>query len=102
VYVLDGKVESIVVSTSEQSGQDAAYEALKRKFGKPAKLAKPLLQNTFGAKYEGLDAKWTIGDVTVEFSGTDGDIEHGQIDVSSKKFVDVYSRWKVSNTHNDL
>lgn len=102
IEVDDGKIASIGMSITGQSGQDAAFASLKKKFGKPTKITKPVFENAFGVKFQGINAAWLIGDITVKFAGIDGTADHGYIIVSTTEHDRIHDRWKASNTHNDL
>jgi hypothetical protein len=78
VTVRDNSVEEISVQTLGIYGQDEALAALEVKFGKPTSLARPVMQNGFGATYRTIRARWVRAAYVVTYTSA-LDVDHGEI-----------------------
>ena len=85
VFVVDGVVEAVRVSTWGIQAQGGALKALTAKYGKPAK-AWEQKRNTLRSRFNAQFAEWTFTDFDVKFDGTTNSIDWGQIDVATHRY----------------
>lgn len=64
--VIDGNLEGLSFNTLGIISQDRDLQLLVEKFGQPTKLARPQLQNAYGAQYLGILASWDL-DESISF-----------------------------------
>ena len=69
IEVIDGKIEGIKLKTFGQSHQEEILSLLANKWGNPTTSNVQQLQNSFGAKFQGIEAQWLFGDFTIAFFG---------------------------------
>ena len=70
VFLLDGRVEGIAVSTSGIDDQEKVLNALTEKFGKPEKMELQKGGVGEGGTLSVIHAFWTLNEVEVQFWGT--------------------------------
>lgn len=92
ISLFDGKVEGINIPTDGYSSQKNAFDALRKKFGKPQYFNKINMQNGYGVHYFGYNAKWVIGDVIVTFAGVTSSTEFGEIKITTRKYDDLLNK----------
>lgn len=88
VFVLEGIVQVLVVSTAGEPTQLKVFEDLQARFGTPSNSSTVPFQNRMGATFQGLVANWDRGDaLQVEFFGMASRIDSGQIVFGTKAGV---------------
>lgn len=85
IYVLDGKVGSIVAKTGGIEDQEEAFKALRAKFGAPRKSNYTPVQNRMGAKFRRIQADWKAPNATLFFYGAYA-VDAGLIGLESNEF----------------
>lgn len=84
VILVGERVEGIIVTTGGLKTQSNVLSDLTAKFGNPANVSKRPMQNRMGAKFDALDAVWSLPDrTTVMFYGMMSNIDRGSILVAS-------------------
>lgn len=79
VMLVGGRSERIEIRTRGASDQNAAFDQLLGKFGKPSSSDTRPVQNRMGAKFEAIIATWKGQDFTVQLLGMVGRIDEGYI-----------------------
>jgi hypothetical protein len=89
LYLKEGVVVGMDIFTNGVIGQAEAFDSLQRKFGRPASSITSKVETVRGVKHDSISAKWKIGDVSVEFSGTTGNATDGMITIGTPDLNDV-------------
>lgn len=87
VWLMDGKVESIIVLTNGLKSQEAVLRQLTQKFGKPSAALTKTVQNGFGAKFEYADVTWSRPAAEIQFKGLDNGVDTGSIIAMTPKYL---------------
>jgi hypothetical protein len=85
--VIDGNLESVGFNTLGVRSQDRDMKALTDKFGAPATILTPTIQNGFGAAAQIVTAEWHIGNVSVYFNSAENGLSNGFIRVETEKSI---------------
>ncbi len=83
--VIDGVVEEISFATAGLSIQDQVLATLKKKYGPPSSASETTKQNAFGAMFSSHSAVWHFANLKVTFWGSTDVIDHGLVEVQTKK-----------------
>ena len=89
VSTLHGRVAEIDIRTTGETGQQDALADLKRKFGDPMSANTSMLQNGFGAQFQGINAFWNVQGVTVELDGIGASRDKGSIRARNRDFANA-------------
>lgn len=81
--VVEGVIQGVIVETSGYEYQNALYELLVEKYGKPALIGNSTDQNRMGASFDNRTATWKLKDSTATFLGMIGSTEMGMISLMS-------------------
>lgn len=84
VVTFNEEVVGVTITTYGYQWQDEIFADLRKKFGKPSSQSTSRLQNSFGAKINGIKAKWDKQSLKVEFDGVWGKIGDGFILIEAK------------------
>jgi len=88
VYTVNGMVESVQVSTWGIEAQHGALDALRKKYGEPARV-KQSKRKGLRSRFPTQFAEWDFRDFTVKFKGTTGSIDWGLIEVSTRRYQNL-------------
>lgn len=94
VSILDGKVESVSFATNGNEYQNEVLKTLVAKYGKPKKLKKISVRNSFNTTYIKYSAVWSFAAFTVTFEGIDDELDWGNVEVSSNKYRKLLKEWE--------
>jgi hypothetical protein len=93
VWVLQGKVEGVLFATSGVDDQKQVLAQLITKYGNPHELKKRILQNAFGAQYEGYNASWSFPDLYISFTSPTSDIRWGGVEIATPLYKARRDEW---------
>lgn len=79
ITVEDGTVQEVSLQTIGVYGQQGTLADLERKFGKPTRLSRPIMQNGFGAASEAISAKWIRARYIVTYQSVVDSLDQGEI-----------------------
>lgn len=89
---IDGRVQSVIVSTFGDAYQEAFVRELTKKFGKPSRLSRTPMTNALGARYVRVNAQWRRADVSVDLFGFESDVSWGRLIVGTREYMDREAR----------
>lgn len=89
-----GQLIGFQFSTYGVRYQQAVYDDLKAKYGKPAAVRMSLAQNAFGASFSVLHARWTFKAFAVTFDGADTETDEGTVTVDMPDAARARARWE--------
>lgn len=88
--IIDGKIEGVSFKTVGSDTASDTVQQLTQKYGPPSASSKTPLQNGFGARYVGVEAKWKLTDVEVTFKTPYlGEVDKGYVVIKSKHAADM-------------
>jgi len=90
VLVLDGVVHRVWIFTHGFDLQDRDVELLSEKFGTPTSRSVVGFQNRFGAKFQGISAKWDFGGATLAFDGMYDGLNSGIVVLETSEGAAAY------------
>jgi hypothetical protein len=82
--VLNNEVVEIVITTGGNEAQEQVFIDLVEKFGEPEAVKTKDLQNSYGAKFEGLEALWDTSEHFVFIIGIHEKIDEGYLVIRTK------------------
>lgn len=85
VLVLNGMVESVVISTWGIQAQDLALAAFTKKYGAPTRAVQEK-SKIFRSRIPTQYAEWALKDFSVKLDGSINSIDWGQIAVSTHRY----------------
>lgn len=92
VKLIDGRIERIEQTTAGLAVQEAVFTDLTAKFGTPTHFKKRPFGNVYGQRYEGIEAGWSVDDAIVLFFGLENSVDHGRIEVATRRDLDSRER----------
>lgn len=105
--LMDKKIEMLTIWTSGNDHRDSDLQSLREKFGQPESVQHVPWQNGYGARYESVEATWTLASgAKVYYGSADSDLDHGSVSVRSKRgdehMQDVYRQLTSSERKTKL
>ena len=86
--VMDGNLEGVAFNTRGVDSQDQVLDVLTQKFGKPTSRVPKQVQNTLGANFDVLDARWTLPQVEILFRSVTSRVDTGLLNIDTRKGSD--------------
>ncbi len=86
VKTIGGIVAQISITTKGLEVQQEVIDQLTQKFGRVQRADKKTAQNSFGAKFNYVEAAWSIGSSTVLFSGMAKVVDEGTLFAMTAKY----------------
>jgi hypothetical protein len=90
-----GALLGVRFQTSGVQYQDAIYDGLRAKYGKPTQFAKFRAQNAFGAASTVIHAKWSLPGLRVVFDGADTTFDSGTVTIDTPEAEKARVKWEL-------
>lgn len=74
--------------------QDAIFEILRAKYGKPTQFVKSVAQNAFGAAFAVIHARWRMPGLSVVFDGADTAFDSGTVMIDTPRAKKARTAWE--------
>lgn len=96
-----GNLVGIHFITDGAAAQPAVMATLEQKYGKPELSKTHSVQNSLGAQFDAIDAKWHAGPVRVTYMGVLDRVDVGQVYVDLPEAVELRKSWSKAATASE-
>jgi hypothetical protein len=92
----DGLLIGFHFLTAGASSQELVLMQLSKKYGAPTHVSKQRAQNSLGASFEALTARWDMADVVVTFSGITDRLDVGEVYIDLPAAAEMRKQWRTA------
>ena len=89
----NGNLIGIEFFTWGLSSQELVFSTLVNKFGQPTSKTTSQTQNSMGAEYQVINARWATSDIEVRFEGATDRVDSGRVVIDLPEATRIRAKW---------